>query len=245
MALGDWLNPVLPDATSAIPAALGDPRLQAALISAGGALAQPMQFGQSPFAHLLSSIGAGGESVRTNEALDLKQQEAERRGSEAESKAALRESQGLLAESRAATAGERAAGAEGRLEVARGREERLRLQNRTSSIIKAQQLHQRAIAPLQKQNEMQALLGKPGVPVPSFRDWIRQNPGVLATLGVTAEDLGYPAEDMTDVGGGDTGAPQSNVPPDAPRDASKRPPGMYTTPKGPMYWSGTGWRANQ
>lgn len=167
-----------------------DPRGPAALLSIAGALAQPPQFGQSGFGHLFSALGSGGESVRTNEALDTKAQEAA-------SKTDLRTSQALLAESKANEAGSKAgqAGANAtiqqqRLELQKQANDDKNSRNTLGNIIRFQKMYQDHVKGLQTLNSRNALLGNPAVPVPSFKDWAAQSPQISATLGLTGQDVG-------------------------------------------------------
>lgn len=233
--LGDFLNPILPgeQTFAGLQQTLGDPRIQAALMSVGGALGQPMPYGQTSMGHLLQAVGAGGESVRANEALDLKQREQDVKESEAESRSGLRESQATLAESRANVAGARSDTAAESLKL-RGLEldaknERNRLGNRIR--------FQNAYLAEKKQYEANFSkdpmnIGKTPTPFPPFEQWMQKYKGIATSLGFDTSDV--PGEEPA-------GAEQPGAPPVASRGQSDRKPGNYTTPKGVLYWDGAKW----
>ena len=99
--------------------ALQDPRVQSALLSGGAQLAQPLQWGQSQFGHLMSSLGQAGEGVRNVD-------EQQRKDTESDSKNQLRESSAQLAEARARNTGVSAEAAQDRLALRREQEDRHR-----------------------------------------------------------------------------------------------------------------------
>lgn len=195
MDLGSLLNP---QAAQQAPgpgqdtwaAMFADPRAQAAILSIAGGLAQPPQFGQTGFGHFMSSVGAGGESVRQNEALDLKQQEAD-------SKAILRESQAALAGAKAETSGARSDTSAARLELQRQANEDKNTRNSLGNVIRFQRMYQDHVKALQTANQKAALLGQPAVPVPSFNEWSAKSPQLTSMLGLSAKDTSLATGDET------------------------------------------------
>lgn len=185
--IGQLLDPVT--------GALQNPELQSALLSQAGALAQPMQFGQSGFGHLMSSIGAGGESVRTSEALKLKQQEGD-------SKAQLRESQADAAAARAGTAGANLNTAAARLELQKQGMAGLNERNRIGNVLRFQRLYQDEVKAIRKANENAAYTGAAQQPIPTIDEWTAKNPKVGGMLGLTP----------TDISGATTTSPNDAIP---------------------------------
>lgn len=175
-----------------------DPRLQGALLSIGGALAQPPQFGQTGFGHLLGSLGAGGESVRTQEALDTKQQEAD-------SKAGLRESQAQLAESRARTAGAGSETQAAKLEFQREKLTSQEQRNLTNARLKHSLGYAAYVAKQQKDNQTSSMMGRPIQPLLTPTEYNAKFPELAAALGLKTGDVQNGPE-------GDTGAPDSTSP---------------------------------
>src|SRR3972149_2819140 len=157
---------------------LNSPETQAALLSFGAQAAQPRQWGQSGFGHLLSSVAQGGQGVRNV-------QEEDRKTQEADSKTQLRESQALLAETRAGTATANANTAGSRLELARLREEGLNSRNLLGRQIQANRIYNDYVKQTQKANQNASLFGKPSQPVLGFEEWVGQNPTLLQNLGLT------------------------------------------------------------
>lgn len=199
---------------------LNDPKTQAALLSFGGQAAQPMQWGQSNFGHLMSSVGQGGESVRKTEELDRKQQEVD-------SKSTLRESQATLAESRAMNAGLASRNAEDRLGMRRmelDQRDRLQLLGRQ---MQANRLYNEYVRTTQRANENEQLLrGRNArtTPIQSFEEWVNANPIMRQNLGLTPDQLQTPAP-------GGSGSPSSAAPP-AP-GGGPAPPSTAPSPAAP------------
>lgn len=193
---------------------LNDPKTQAALLSFGAQAAQPTQWGQTGFGHLMSSVAQGGAGVRQVESLDQKQQEAD-------SKSTLRESQGLLAESRAANAGLAARNAEDRLGIARMREENLNERNRLGRLLQANRLYADYVKATQKANENEQLMRGRNAqikPILSQEEWFAQNQPLMTSLGLTPGSFQAPAP-----GTGD-GSPTVLTPPGGGTSAPNPPP---------------------
>lgn len=201
---------------------LNDPKTQAALLSFGGQMAQPMQWGQSGFGHLMSSVGQGGASVRQTEELDRKQQETD-------SKADLREAQGLLAETRAGTATANSNTAAARLETARMREEGLTERSRLSRLLQANSLYAEYVKSTQKFNENESLMRGRNAqtrPILSRDEWFSQNQPLMTSLGLTPDSFRPPAP-----GGG--GNDPTVLPPSgaSPAPATTPPPSGTGAPR--------------
>lgn len=216
--LGSFFNPLI----QGWDQYLSDPTTQAALLSFGAQAAQPRQWGQSDFGHLMSSVAQGGAGVRQQDEQERKQEELEIKQREAESRGSLRESQATLAEQRAATAGQGARHAEERLGLRRAElESRERLQGLQRQIT-AQRLYQDYVRQTQKANENAALMpGGRTVPIQSFQEFIVSNPVMMRNLGLTPESFQQPAP-----GGAGTGqypAPTPGATP-APSPAPQGPP---------------------
>lgn len=212
---------------------LADPRGRAALASLGISLMQPVSPGQTGLGHVGQALGQAGESVRGTEALDLRQDEFN-------SKDALRTAQADNAAARAQTAETRAGFAGERLqrisEAERGRNER----NRLSLILRAQGQYNKLIQDIQKRNTDP--LRTPGTPVeavPPFNQWLESNPMLRDAL--TVRGTGPSASETRDA----SHIPDANLPVDppvpAPPTGSRIRGTVYSTPKGPLKWTGTGW----
>jgi len=156
---------------------LNDPRGQAALMSGGLAMMQPPAWGDNFTSQLGRAIGAGGESVRTSEALDLKQQEAE-------SKADLRGAQAGAAEARAGTAGARSETASARLALQAQGLQQLQERNLANQRIRVNAMYSNYLKQLKDEN---LLLPADKKKQPLLQDeWVRSNP-LLKTLGLVPD----------------------------------------------------------
>jgi hypothetical protein len=200
---------------------LNDPTTQAAMLSTAGQLAQPMQWGQSGFGHLMSAIGQGGESVRKTDELRRKEEELDIKREDAESKAGLREAQATSAEARAAAAGERASGASTRLQLEEMRQEGARERHRLGGVIQINRLYNDYIRGVQRTNADP--LNRTPVPVLTQEEWLQTRPELQAImLG------GSPSPSAPGGAGSPPGRPASGSPP-APTGGT--PPA--TAPQGP------------
>lgn len=195
----------------------GDNR--AALMQFGVSLMSPMGFGQTPAGHVAQGLGSVGEMSGRREAMDLKAQDAD-------SKQELRGAQATAAEARAATAGQGAARSADRLTFQRERlDSDLRNSStriRLSGLLRYQQAR--------KAHDDNQLLVPPAqrTSFPAPDEWFR-------TMGL-GDAMGGGSPD----GEGANPAPaSSNIPPLSSRIKGQ----TYTTPRGPMVWEGTGWRA--
>lgn len=212
--------------------AFQDPRMLSAMLSIGGALAQPPAFGQSGFGHLMSGLGAGAESARTIEKLNQTQ-------AEQDSKAQLRESQANTAAERSGAAASRVDTASARLALQEQGMKHMDERNRLGNIMRFQRSYQDHVKQIQKENQNAALLNQPLKPVPTFQEFAATNPQISGILGLRQPDIA--AADSGDIGT-QPPAPSEGAPP-APRDPKARSPGWYATPnKGRLYWTGSIWR---
>lgn len=214
-----------------------NPKMAGAILSMAGAMAQPAQFGQTGFGHIMGALGAGGESVRMNEKLDLAQQEAESKGE-------LRAAQGDAAQARAATAETRAGAATDRLGMEQFKQGEISKRNLLGRRIQFLTQLDRTRLAVEKANANADLMRQPKQPVPSMTD---------PQYRKTAIELGLIDEDGNPLSGAhEAGAPGATPPSaaattpktyaTAPTDPKQRTIGQtYQTPKGPMDWTGTGW----
>ena len=206
---------------------LADPRGRGALLSAGLALLQPPSFGDTAASQIGRAVGAGGESVTTNEALDIKQQEAN-------SKDLLRTAQADRATALASNTGNSANIALQRLELAKtaegGKTERNLLANR----VRLANMYQSYLKDAQKN----AVLN-PTTPILSMQDWIGTQPEAIRGL-LSTDQTGASAFTPSPGAGGGVGATIEV----APADPKQRKAGQqYKTPNGETHtWTGTGWR---
>jgi len=201
---------------------LNDPTTQAALLSFGAQAAQPRQWGQSDFGHLMSSVAQGGAGVRQSDAEARKAEELDIKRGEAESKQSLRESNATLAESRAANAGTAARGAEDRLVLRQQELDQRRQLQQLQRQIQGQRLYQDYVRRMQKENENNTLFRRPAVPVQSFEEWLGANPMLMQNLGLSGSSQS-PAPG--DAGGGPTpGSPSGATPAPSPAAAPQGPP---------------------
>lgn len=201
----DWWNP-LPDQT---PGGI-HPFLPGALASVGMALGQPAAWGQNPFAQVLSSLGAGGESVRG-------QEEQARKERASRSQEELRAAQAEAASSRAATSEARSNTAAANLALRERDIERKTEANRLGNIIRAQGAYNAAVGRAIQENQARAKRNsdvmrdpsmpiEPMLPVPSYQEWLAQNPQILDTLRATGAVV------PTTPAGGKTPASETTTP---------------------------------
>lgn len=165
-----------------------NPQNRAMLLSTGLSLMQPPSFGDTPASQIARAIGAGGETVGRQEAMDQKQQEAS-------SKQDLRSAQAIAAEARAGAAATRAGAAQERLTLEGERQRGLNERARLGARIRLSNLYQNYVRDTQRSN----LVAPQPAPIQSFEDWVRGNPSLNALNLLTSE----PAA----AGGGGTGAP--------------------------------------
>lgn len=219
---GQYLDPV----EKGFGNVMSDPRMAGALLSMAGQFAQPLQFGQNPVAGLFSGLGAGGESIRTQDAAKEKQQELE-------SKQSLRESQANTAEARLGTASARNDTSSARLALQQQEADAKNTRNQMQNMLRIQGLHQREVKRVQDLNK-NAIYDPKAVtqPVPTLQEFLKANPHLL----VAAPMMGTP--DTADSGSG-APAPSEGAPTATP--GQSRSPGWYGTPKGRLYWNGSAW----
>lgn len=221
-----------------IGAFMQNPQALSALLAFGTQAMIPQWGGAG--VQFAKGVGAAGE------ALD-KQQEEARKQQETESKGQLREAQAGAAEARANTAGTRAS-LTGLIE--QGKTER----NLTLAKLRLAGMHQNYVHNLALENAAIRKanadpLKPPGsAPIPEktalpMDEWVKNNP-LLQNLGLVPQS-GVPAD--TGDAGDSGGIPAAATPDTAnfaavPPDPKQRTPGQtYTTPKGPLKWTGTGW----
>lgn len=234
--IGDFLDPMAQPAPAAAPDQdglrqrwdqyLNNPTTQAALLSFSAQAAQPRQWGQSNFGHLMSSVGQGGASVRQTEELDRKQQEAD-------SKSDLRESQAMAAEARAGAAGANANSAASRLELGHLREQGLNERGMLGRRIQAYKLYgqevaryQAEVARINKLNQDNQLFRRPLLPLPppvqTPQEWFTANRPLMQGIGITPEMLA-----------GETTTPQGGPDPSMPQPGAPASPAPTASPTGP------------
>jgi|SRR5215471_4056355 len=208
---GEDLNPLpaLQGGLQDVTTALGDPRLNAALLSTGLSLMTPSWGG--PMAAFAQGLGAAGEGIRQGEKLDIAKQEAE-------SKQALRESQATAAEARAGAAGARLSAAGDRLQYLKAGQENLDRQRDISNLLRVYNsfdVYQRRIAAENKAIQDQNVLrGKnaqlPLKPAMTREEFINSNPEFKYIASKVRNRAGY--TDDSGGGGGTGGVAASGYP---------------------------------
>jgi hypothetical protein len=207
--------------------ALNDPGVRAALLSTGLQLMQPAGFGQTSVGHLGMGIGAAGETTNIREKMDTEQEKLGIAKQEALSKQDLRAATANAAEARSGTASERNL----RIgEQEKSKTERAKWQN----LIRVQGQHQaymRDMARINQKRTSDIVSPQPALPVDDFHTWLGKNPqlkAILGTIGGLPDEPSPPSDPASE-------------PPVAPPPADRVPNMTYTTPRGPMKWTGTGW----
>lgn len=162
---------------------LQHPGMAGAALSFAGQLAQPPQFGQNGFGHLMEAVGTAGSGIRQTEALDMKQQEAD-------SKQALRESQADQATSRAGAAESRSNSAADRMRLEEARQSGL--QDRALMKGQSSFLHEFRVAEQARDKEISdaKLLRQTPKERLTFDEFIRSRPQAAATFGLSPMDKG-------------------------------------------------------
>jgi len=191
---------------------LANPQGRAALLSSGLQLMQPPSFGDTGASQIGRAIGAGGESASRNQAMDLKEREADSKDElrQARATSALQnaETRAMAAEARTGAAGSRA---ELQAERLRAASERSQMANK----VKLSIAYQNYVKDVAKRNDPISLSMRPGAtpePVLPITDWIRANP-MLRNLGLM--DSGANPDDETVV---PTGADTTSQPARSPQD---------------------------
>lgn len=220
---------------------MGDPQGRAALLSAGLALMQPPSFGDTGASQIARAIGAGGESAAMGEAQDIQKKGLAIKQQEANSKEDLRASQATAAEARAGTAGARADAAGTRLELQKQQLQAMNDRNLLGNRVRLSGMYQNYVKDVAKRNS-DPLRTSPPDPVLPMGDWLKQNP-MLSQMGLV------PTNDATDDQAADnagvpTASPStttSSAPKPMPTNRNElQPNNVYTTPKGVLKWTGTG-----
>jgi len=222
------------------PVALG------ALLSAGGALAGPQPWGGTPMFALQQALGSAGESVRNQQAMQQKE-------TEVQSKAETRSAQADAASERALRMGDRIGIQEKNLELRQQAIDNLQTRNKLGNIIKVQNGYDNAIKTINRENALRAKRNndvmrpqgqppEPMLPIPTREEWLANNPEMYMLYHGTPA----PSTPTADTSGGDTSTEASgtgtSTAPVAPTDPNKRAKNqIYSTPKGDLRWTGTGW----
>jgi len=230
-----------PQAQGAVSSFMADPKMLSALLAFGTNAMIPQWGGGT--VQFAKGVGGAGEAMNAQTAQEQKQQEID-------SKSELRASQAGAAEARANTAATRSS-------LTGAIEEGKRLRADQSARIRLSAMYQNYVrntnaanAVVDKQNN--DVLKPPGspmapkAPVLDMDTWARNNPLI--------NQLGLLPPAAAPGGGGDQGdtgdilpggaAPAVAGTTDAPRDPKLRTPGtVYSTPKGPLKWTGQMWVA--
>lgn len=216
-----------------------NPKMAGAMLSMAGALAQPAQFGQTGFGHVMGALGAGGESVRMNEKLDLAQQEAESKGE-------LRAAQGDAAQARAAVAETRAGAATDRLGMEQFKQGEITKRNLLGRRIQFLTQLDRTRLAVEKANANAEIMRQPKAPIPQMTD--PQYRKTAIELGLIDEE-GNPLSGTHEAPGGATPPSAVGATPKtyatAPEKSARVVGQTYQTPKGPLTWTGSGWQQPQ
>lgn len=209
-------------------AALNDPNIRGALLQAGISLMQPPSFGDNTASQIGRAIGGAGEYYNRVQEDERKAAADARAERDTDSKETLRTAQADTAASRARVAEANAGTAAERLQRLRDQDEYRRSGLRTSQLIKAQGLYNNYVRETEKNNNNVLMDPKKRAPILGFDEWLARNPMLRDSL-------------TTGGGGGSTPNPAAE-PPVAPSDpASRTKDTIYTTPRGPMKWTGEGW----
>lgn len=207
---------------------LSDPRTQAAIFSGAAQLAQPLQFGQSQFGHLMASLGQAGQGVRNYDTQRLKEKELD-------SKQELRSAQAQAAEARAGAAGARSDASATRSAYLADRLKQEGELSKWRMIWKGNSDFQRTReAALKRIKEIDAdvlmsaaekAAAKSQIQVPTWESWTAQNPALSETL----RGMG-----SLDAMGSRSGGAEVRV--STPEEAEALTPGTkYITPDGRRY----------
>jgi hypothetical protein len=227
--IGDYFAPM----TDALPGPtvvdqfLANPRNSAFLLQAGLNMMQPQAWGDNGVSQLGRALGGGAEAQSRQEAMDQKQQESE-------SRTQLREAQASAAEARAGRAAAGTDTAAARLALMQSESDRKREAAAQSLRLRAGLGYAATVQKIQQSNAFLPVAERQ--PIPTFDEHLK-------SMGLSREMLGGPGAAGEAPGGmGDTelGATPSSYPVAKPGD-SGRAPGIYSTPKGPMRWDGSGW----
>lgn len=155
---------------------MGNPGIQAALLSAGLQAMQPPSFGDTGASQIARAIGAGGQSAAA-------MHKSEQADTELASKQDLRSAQADAAQARADTATTRTNAASDRLQYMRERDTAARQLQSLSLQIKLSNAYQMAKAKIDKANTDRALLGQPPLPIPTFDEFVATNPQLKTLYG--------------------------------------------------------------
>lgn len=230
-----------PQAQSAIGSFMSDPKALSALLAFGTQAMIPQWGGGT--VQFAKGVGGAGEAMSAQTAQEQKQQEID-------SKAGLREAQAGAAEARANTAATRSS-LTGQIEE--GKRERattmarIRLSNMYQNYVRNTNASNALVD--KQNNDVLKVPGTPMAPKAPVLDmdtWVRNNP-LINQLGLTAPQppAGVGAGDGTDESVLPSGASSTaGATAEAPRDRKMRTPGtVYSTPKGPLKWTGQMWVA--
>lgn len=208
---------------------LENPQGRAALLSMGLQLAQPPSFGDNGLSQVARAIGAGGESVTANQAMDLKEREAT---SKDESRQAQSEARLMGAESRATAAEARMGAAGARNEAQAARLE----QGRQGHQLRLFMGYHGAMAKIRAENAKGAAdFTQRGTfvpqPIPSLQEWVQQGGALTSGLG---GGTGNPEDDTVVPAAADTTSkPAAGAPKVGDRKQFKQGWGV---------WDGSAWK---
>lgn len=216
-----------------------DPRLLSAGLSAGLSLMQPPRWGDTGASELARAIGVGGESIAQSEATGRAERESQSKIDTQEARAEAARSRADAAATRAGAAGDRMSYQAERNELVRQGQESLNERSRLSRLVQANGQYQQYVKAVEARNADP--LNKDKQPPVDFTTWLN-NSGLGGLL--------IPGTSGGATLGNSTAAPQK--PPaastpatpsgPAPMNAADRQAGaVYSTPKGNLRWTGTGW----
>lgn len=213
---------------------LDQPGGRAQLLSIGLSLLQPPSFGDNPASQIGRAIGAGGETQARQEAMDIKQKEAD-------TKALLREAQATAAGARASQQAQAAETARERIQSGRERDvlsAKVRLSQAYQGYLNGlDRGYNQELANWQKIQRDSVVTGAPVPPAPvkpaplPIDQWVQQNSLARDLIGAGG---GAPAQAPA------AAAPTSGAAPQAPTADQREVGQLYTTPKGVLRWKGNG-----
>ncbi len=216
-----------------------DPRLLSAGLSAGLSLMQPPRWGDTGASELARAIGVGGESIAQSEATSRTERESQSKIDTQEARAEAARSRAEASGANTRAAGDRLGYMQERNALLQQGQESLNERSRLSRLVQANGQYQQYVKALQTRNNDP--MNRTPEPVLDFNTWLTNAglggllvPGTSgsATLGnSTASPQKPPATSASATSSGP-----------APMDATQRQAGtVYSTPKGDLRWTGTGW----
>ncbi len=217
-----------------------DPRLLSAGLSAGLSLMQPPRWGDTGASELARAIGIGGESVAQSEAASRAERESQSKIDTQEARAEAARSRAESAATRAGAAGDRLSYQQERNALLQQGQESLNERSRLSRLVQANGQYQQYVKAVQAQNNDP--LNRTPQPVLDFNTWLTNaGLGGLLVPGSSGATLGTSSAAPQPAAAAAPAAPTTSAGP-APVDATKRVANtVYSTPKGDLRWTGTGW----